>query len=373
MTTPQGGNTSESGVVRITRKAVAGAGKPPAAGAGNPPADDDTTGTGAAETPDADTNASPDGAAEATPGRDGAGGVVGANTSRARAPGTKSTAAKSTGATSAAAAKATPRKAAAGSAKTTPGVRKAAGQGPRRSNAPQGGGRRRPAPVVVAKSRNWTAISLVTTAVLVFVAIVGYGVYAIHQKGLTFQQKADGISGVVDYRKTDPGMLTRVHVSGVVNYKVSPPVGGNHNINYQRCAADIYPAAIANENAVHALEHGAVWITYRPDLPANQVAQLSAEVKKFSDFILMSPYPGLSAPISLQAWGFQLKVNNASDPRIDKFVRDLRMNASMEPGIDCTSGNYVTATGTTPHDLGAPTTAPSGAASAAAPAPSASQ
>ena len=38
----------------------------------------------------------------------------------------------------------------------------------------------------------------------------------------------------------------------------------------------------------------------------------------------MSPYPGLDAPISLQAWGYQLKVDNADDPRIDDFIKALR-------------------------------------------------
>ncbi|HEU0238945.1 MAG TPA: DUF3105 domain-containing protein [Micromonosporaceae bacterium] len=248
--------------------------------------------------------------------------------------------------------------------------RNVGGQPVRRpGGSPGGHGGRRPPQVVVAKTRNWSRISLVTGAIVVFLVIVGYGGYAIYENGLTFEQRADKISGVVDYRKKDPAMLTRNHVTGVVNYKVSPPVGGDHNPNYQRCAADVYNAPIANENAVHALEHGSVWITYRPGLPASQIAQLTAEVKKYSDFILMSPYPGLSSPISLQAWGFQLKVNSASDSRIDKFVQDLRVNASMEPGIDCTSGNYVTATGTQPHNLGGPV-APSTPPSAPAAAPS---
>jgi hypothetical protein len=81
----------------------------------------------------------------------------------------------------------------------------------------------------------------------------------------------------------------------------------------------VYDAAIANENAVHSLEHGAVWITYRPDLPAAQVAALKAKVTGNS-FRMMSPYPGLKTPISLQAWGRQIFVNSASDPKVDKFL-----------------------------------------------------
>ena len=64
----------------------------------------------------------------------------------------------------------------------------------------------------------------------------------------------------------------------------------------------------------------------------------------------MSPYPGLDKPISLQAWGYQLKVDNADDSRIDDFISALRVNASIEgPTISCSQG--ITATGTTPRDI----------------------
>jgi hypothetical protein len=110
------------------------------------------------------------------------------------------------------------------------------------------------------------------------------------------------------------------------------------------------------------MEHGAVWITYRPDLPAAQVEKLASKVRG-NDFMLMSPYTGLDKPVSLQAWGFQLKVDSVDDSRIDEFIRDLRQNASKEPQATCGSGsgNFITSTGTVPHDLGSP--APSAATS----------
>ena len=210
--------------------------------------------------------------------------------------------------------------------------------------------------MVVAKSRNWTAISLVTTAVVVFVAIVGYGVYAIQKNGQTFRDKADKISGIVDYRKKTPSIddaSNRNHVTGTVKYATSPPDYGNHNPNWQRCLGDVYSAPIANENAVHSLEHGAVWITYDPaKLSAGQVQTLASTYVTGHDFTLMSPYPSMPTAISLQAWGFQLRLNSPTDPRINQFIQDLRVNATLEPGVACSSGTYVTATGTTPHNLG---------------------
>lgn len=219
------------------------------------------------------------------------------------------------------------------------------------STAPRGP--RKIAPVKVAKQRDMTRIWVAVAATVVALAIIGFAVWQNWNGNRSWESKANSISGIIDYRKTDPAMLTRNHQWGVITYKVNPPVGGNHNYNWQRCAGDVYPAQIANEHAVHSLEHGAVWVTYNPaTLPANQLAALSAKVKGIGDFILMSPYPGLKSPISLQAWGYQLFVNNAGDKRINDFIKDLRVNASMEPGAVCNAGTYITATGTTPHDIG---------------------
>ncbi|HKT02160.1 MAG TPA: DUF3105 domain-containing protein [Rugosimonospora sp.] len=286
-------------------------------------------------------------------------------------PGTSDSAAKSSGAAAAKSSAAAKSTAAKSSARARSGSTAAKSAGRPASSRPaagksaaggKGGGRPPITPVKVNKGRNWGPIVLFTVVGLVAAGIIGFGAYEVHLNGLGWQSRADGITGIVDYRKTDPAMLTRNHKYGVINYKVSPPVGGDHNPNWQRCQGDVYTAQIPSENAVHALEHGAVWITYRPNLPQAEVNTLKSKVQG-NDFMLMSPYPGLTSPISLQAWGFQLKVDNASDKRIDDFIRYLRQNAAMEPNTPCSTGSYVTGTGSTPYDLGQP----SGAASASAP------
>jgi len=243
---------------------------------------------------------------------------------------------------------------AAGAKKAAPSVAKPAA-GAKKSGG-KGGGRPPVAPVRVRQGRSWGPIALSAIVALVAVGIVGFGVYEVFKSNETWKDQANAISGIVNYNKTDP-QLTRSgqHQYGHIAYKQSPPVAGPHNYNWQRCQGDVYPEQIANEHAVHALEHGAVWITYRPDLPKDQVEKLASKVRG-NDFMLMSPYPGLDKPISLQAWGYQLKVDNANDSRIDAFIKALRQNATQEPGAACStaSGNYITGTGTTPHDLGSP-------------------
>jgi hypothetical protein len=189
--------------------------------------------------------------------------------------------------------------------------------------------------------------------VLVLVLLGGgllYRAYS-NQHPKSWQQRAAAIPGIHDYLVTNPDWFVvgpqGNHRRGLITYPVSPPVGGLHNPFWQNCMGDVYSAEIPREQAMHSLEHGAVWVTYRPDLPKAQVDQLAARVKGIP-YLFMSPYPGLDAPISLQAWGYQLKLDNASDKRIDDFIGALRINASVEPGASCSGG--ITDTGTIPVD-----------------------
>ena len=157
-----------------------------------------------------------------------------------------------------------------------------------------------------------------------------------------------------------PGMIYRAepdhtHVDGVVQYDAAPPVGGNHSAYWADCDGAVYPEAIADENAVHALEHGSVWITYRPGLPADQVDRLAALVRG-RDHMLMSPYPDLRTAISLQSWDYQLFVDDASDPRIEQFAALLRNNPQTAPELngECAQPTFLQHPSTFGHPLSAP-------------------
>lgn len=242
----------------------------------------------------------------------------------------------------------TTRKAAApetkSSAKTSAKSKPAAGK-PARGRKP--GGRRPVAPVRVSKARPWGMIAMFTVVILIFGGIVGYTGYKAWVQNMSLPEKAQRIDGLVDYRSKDVKWLTRDHKAGKLTYQTSPPVGGDHNGAWEDCSGKVYTQQIPNEHAVHSLEHGAVWITYRPDLSAVEIAKLAKKVQG-KDFMMLSPYPGLDKRISLQGWGFQLKVDSADDPRIDEFIATLRQKASVEPGAACSGG--VTQTGTEPVD-----------------------
>ncbi|MBT3150876.1 DUF3105 domain-containing protein [Streptomyces sp. CHD11] len=134
------------------------------------------------------------------------------------------------------------------------------------------------------------------------------------------------------------GELGRNHVTKAVDYPVSPPVGGDHNPAWMNCNGDVYTDEINNTNAVHSLEHGAVWVTYNAEAGKADVDALAAKVKK-TPYTLMSPVDGQKDPILLTAWGHQRTVTGADDPAVDAFLEKfVQGQQTPEPGAACTNG-----------------------------------
>ncbi|GIF10648.1 DUF3105 domain-containing protein [Actinoplanes teichomyceticus] len=202
-----------------------------------------------------------------------------------------------------------------------------------------GKGRKPVTPVKVSGGRNWGPIAVAGLVVLIAAGIIGYGVYASVQGSRDWTEKVADIQGIVNYRAQKNAQIDdRTHKNGALTYVTSPPVGGAHNQTWQNCMGDVYSEPIANEYAVHSLEHGAVWVAYKQGLAADQVDALKKKVEG-KDYMFMSPYAGLDKNVSVQVWGYQLKTDDVNDKRIDDFIKAARVKASMEPGAACSSGN----------------------------------
>jgi hypothetical protein len=135
--------------------------------------------------------------------------------------------------------------------------------------------------------------------------------------------------------------LSRNHVQGKVSYPQTPPVGGSHAPVWLNCG--IYTAPVPNENAVHSLEHGAVWVTYRPGLPAAEVTALQnlvrGEPQASRSYTILSPYPGLPALVVASAWGEQLRLSSPGDRQLGQFIAGYAQGPQTpEPGATCSGG-----------------------------------
>ncbi|MFH9015093.1 DUF3105 domain-containing protein [Streptomyces sp. NPDC017943] len=138
--------------------------------------------------------------------------------------------------------------------------------------------------------------------------------------------------------RTWQGKLSRNHVTKAVEYASEPPVGGDHNQVWMNCNGDVYTKELNNTNAVHSLEHGAVWVTYNADAKKADVDALAAKVKK-TPYTLMSPMDDQKDPIMLSAWGHQRTVTGADDPDVDTFFEKfVQGEQTPEPGAACTNG-----------------------------------
>jgi hypothetical protein len=58
------------------------------------------------------------------------------------------------------------------------------------------------------------------------------------------------------------------------------------------------------------------------------------------DYLLVSPYAGMPAPVVVSAWGQQVRLDSVDDPRLEASVRDFLTNPlAPEPDGGCDGPN----------------------------------
>lgn len=126
---------------------------------------------------------------------------------------------------------------------------------------------------------------------------------------------------------------TAGHVETPVTYEQTPPAGGEHHPTWLNCG--VYTEPVPNENAVHSLEHGAIWVTYDPSLSDEDLDTLKQKLP--STYVVLSPYEDLPSPIVLSGWNSQLQVDGPEDERIAAFMEEYWQSQNVpEPGALCT-------------------------------------
>ena len=168
------------------------------------------------------------------------------------------------------------------------------------------------------------------TAAVVVIALIVASIIFAPAPPKEYEAGSEGaeIEGVQTYENVTE------HVDGPVEYPQTPPAGGKHNPVWLNCG--IYDQPVPNENAVHSMEHGAVWVTYNPDdVSDDELAKLKSELP--SSYIVLSPYEGIDSPIVLTNWNHQLEVDSADDERIPAFLEEYWRSQNVpEPQAACT-------------------------------------
>ncbi len=169
------------------------------------------------------------------------------------------------------------------------------------------------------------------STIAVAVAIVALIVISVVLTPQRAQYSAGGegaeVAGVETFENTAG------HVETPVDYAQTPPAGGEHHPTWLNCG--VYTEPVPNENAVHSLEHGAIWVTYDPSLSDEDLETLKQKLP--STYVVLSPYEDLPSPIVLSGWNSQLQVDSPEDERIGAFMEEYWQSQNVpEPGALCT-------------------------------------
>ncbi|GGU53574.1 DUF3105 domain-containing protein [Lentzea flava] len=206
--------------------------------------------------------------------------------------------------------------------------------------------------VVASKPKPWGTIIAVIAVLGLAGGVFGYAYSQIHANNVkeaalakwkpsdTNKDPSTQLAGIVikDYKGS-----RHVEPTQRVAYDQTPAFGGPHDSQWADCTGVVYDKAVRTENMVHGLEHGAVWIAYNPDqIKDDALNKLKAKAEG-QPYTMLSPFPGLDKPISLQSWGHQLKLDSADDERIDQFISSLRRNPNTYPevGASCENSQFL--------------------------------
>lgn len=182
------------------------------------------------------------------------------------------------------------------------------------------------------RRRSWLIIG---AAAAVAAVIVGWATIAVVKQSRDQGAVATAAEGDIEGVKTFED-LTNNHVTTPMDYPQTPPVGGDHAGVWTNCG--VYTEPIDPAQTTHSLEHGAVWIGYDPSLDEGQVERL-ADLAERNDYVLLSPVEGVPAPVTVSAWGYQLQLDDADDPRLEVFLQKYQQGeGAPEPGAPCTGG-----------------------------------
>ncbi|MDP2695809.1 MAG: DUF3105 domain-containing protein [bacterium] len=150
-------------------------------------------------------------------------------------------------------------------------------------------------------------------AIFIIIIIVVYGVYLIVR---AFAPKGEDFSQAFSIIGDD-------HIaagSQLPEYNSNPPTSGSHY--GQTARSGFRDEEISDQNIIHNLEHGDIWIAYHPSIDD----EIKEELKQFAAAkVIITPREANETAIAIAAWGrldtFNIENDTLPIERITDFIR----------------------------------------------------
>lgn len=109
-------------------------------------------------------------------------------------------------------------------------------------------------------------------------------------------------------------------------YTTNPPTSGPHG---NAIEWGVYKSELPDENLVHNLEHGGIWISYT-GINEDVVAQLESLAKKHPGSVILTPRSSNDTAIAVASWGRLMKLDAFDGEKIETYIKQ-NINKSPEP------------------------------------------
>ncbi|QSH39140.1 DUF3105 domain-containing protein [Candidatus Kaiserbacteria bacterium] len=133
-----------------------------------------------------------------------------------------------------------------------------------------------------------------------------------------------GISAAEKSEEARPGKQVAVMGAGHITigathdpYNTNPPTSGAHGapVNF-----GVYQDELIDENVVHNLEHGGIWISYK-DLSQEDIQKLEDIGRNYSGRTVVSPRSANDSNIAVASWGRLLELDTVDVEQITEYVK----------------------------------------------------
>lgn len=102
-------------------------------------------------------------------------------------------------------------------------------------------------------------------------------------------------------------------------YNSNPPTSGPHYEEWAKWG--IYDEKLLDEQLIHNLEHGGIWISYRDKDNQDLINKLKDIAEDYSIKVILTYRPENDVPIALAAWTRLLKLENFDEKQIKNFIK----------------------------------------------------